>query len=301
MRECNKYQEMISCMTDGELSAHEAEELHAHIDTCPECRLVYEAFLGISGAISEGIASPPEYFAESVMNKFALQKSRKSRKLPYALARYGAIAACLAVILLGAYEMGLFSRAGSGNTADSASMLMEFSAAEAPPAVAAEEQERGKDEAFDYCDGASTGSVDGGQQDKQMVTSAGSGVVEEAPDERVNESAVSLFGMTSAEIYSVSEVSEGDNRPEEELLLVITDEDTLNFLAELLSFSEYPHEKIPQSKPVFVVGVESKDREMYNVNVWVVEGRLWCSRQGSTVPYIAQGSLDDLLKLIAEA
>lgn len=296
MQECNKYREMISCMADGELPAHEAEELRAHMDTCPECRLVYEAFTGISGAISEGAVNPPEHFAESVMNKIAIQKSGKTRKLPYALARYGAIAACLAVILLGAYKSGLFGGAGPARSEDSAAILMDsFTAAEVPPS---EEKATSKDAPDSGLDGAAGGSAEGGEQ--QIVASSGQ---ETVPEERRDEesadvSVVSLFGMTSAEIYSVSEI---DEQPEEELLLVITDEDTLNFLAKLLSFSEYPNEKIPESRPVFVIGVESRDKEMYNVDVWVVDGRLWCSREGSTVPYIAQGSLDDLLKLISES
>jgi len=298
--ECNKYHEMISCMTDRELPAHEAAKLHAHIDTCPECRLVYEAFSGISDAISEGMVSPPEHLAESVMNKIALQKSPKSRKRPYALVRFGAIAACLAVILLGTYELGLFGRVASNKTADDASVLMEYSTvAEAQAA----EEAPGEDAAAGvYYDGeASADSARSDHEDKNIVASAGQEVVEDTPEEGKNESVASLFGMTYAEIYSVAEDRGGEDQAEDELLLVITDEDTLNFLAELLAFSEYPHERVPQSKPVFVIGVESRDGEIYSVNVWVVKGCLWCSREGSTMPYIAQGSLDDLLKLISEA
>ena len=36
MPECQHYEELISAYLDGELSAHEAEELTAHLASCPE-------------------------------------------------------------------------------------------------------------------------------------------------------------------------------------------------------------------------------------------------------------------------
>ena len=51
MTECEKYQEMISAMLDGELAESGQEELRRHMDGCPECRNMYEAFAAVSGTM----------------------------------------------------------------------------------------------------------------------------------------------------------------------------------------------------------------------------------------------------------
>ena len=170
------------------------------------------------------------------------------------LVRFGPLAR-LAVILLGTYELGLFGRVASNKTADDASVLMEYlTVAEAQAA----EEAPGEDAAAGvYYDGeASADSARSDHEDKNIVASAGQEVVEDTPEEGKNESVASLFGMTYAEIYSVAEDRGGEDQAEDELLLVITDEDTLNFLAELLAFSEYPT-KSPAVQARFVIELKA--------------------------------------------
>ena len=46
MSGCDKFQDLMCAMPDGELSAGEREALRAHLRTCADCRRMYAA-LGI--------------------------------------------------------------------------------------------------------------------------------------------------------------------------------------------------------------------------------------------------------------
>ena len=63
MSGCEKYIELISSMVDGELTHEQEAELRTHLESCDECRKVYDAFKGISNALSEELAEPPEMLA----------------------------------------------------------------------------------------------------------------------------------------------------------------------------------------------------------------------------------------------
>ncbi|MDR1131436.1 MAG: zf-HC2 domain-containing protein [Oscillospiraceae bacterium] len=108
MRDCDKYIELISALTDGELPEDAEAGLRTHIEACADCRRVYDAFAGISGALSQELVQPPERLLESVMQKISLQKKKKTGGLVY-FKRFAAAAACLALILYGASYFGLFS------------------------------------------------------------------------------------------------------------------------------------------------------------------------------------------------
>jgi len=107
MSECEKYLEMISAQIDNELSPEEEWELERHLEGCPSCRRVKEAFGAISGAVSEELVQPPEELAASVMQKIResdkcgedrKEKSRNSKRIY--LKRYLALAACAALIII---------------------------------------------------------------------------------------------------------------------------------------------------------------------------------------------------------
>ena len=59
MSGCEKYQELISAMLDGELSTEKTVELSVHLAKCPECRAMYEAFSAMREA-NEDIDMPIE-------------------------------------------------------------------------------------------------------------------------------------------------------------------------------------------------------------------------------------------------
>ncbi|NCC68004.1 MAG: hypothetical protein EOM14_07380, partial [Clostridia bacterium] len=92
--DCEKYIELISRLVDGELSKEQEAELRAHIDVCPECRRVYDAFSAISDALGSDIAEVPEGLAKGVMYRIGkTQKTSKPRF--FVFGRFTAVAACL--------------------------------------------------------------------------------------------------------------------------------------------------------------------------------------------------------------
>ena len=89
MSECDKYQEMISQMLDGELPEPHKTELVKHLGCCPDCRRVYDAFSAIS--LSLGETAAPEGFAGDVMAAVRTQGvhgSGRSKAPGKSLARY---------------------------------------------------------------------------------------------------------------------------------------------------------------------------------------------------------------------
>jgi len=106
MSECEKYLEMISAQIDNELSPEEERELKRHLESCPSCRRVKEAFGAVAGALDGELVQPPEELAASVMQKIResdksgedrKEKSRNSKRIY--LKRYLALAACAALII----------------------------------------------------------------------------------------------------------------------------------------------------------------------------------------------------------
>ena len=118
MNSCEFYQELISSMADGELSAEEQAVLAPHLEHCPDCAALYEAFQSISGLIAGDLAEPPEALSENVMAELrradirAKSKKQKHWKGPLATA------ACLAVVIAAAWLMPNLFRAGSSAPAE---------------------------------------------------------------------------------------------------------------------------------------------------------------------------------------
>lgn len=104
MDNCNCNIELISMLIDGELEEKRASELRAHIDQCKTCKKVLDAFLSISDSLCEGLVEPPEMLAKGIMFKVSLMEKGKSSR-PFAFGRFTAIAACLAIILFGAFHL----------------------------------------------------------------------------------------------------------------------------------------------------------------------------------------------------
>lgn len=60
MTECEKIQEKLSEMLDGELSETDEAEVRAHIAHCPDCAALYAAFSALSEAAAEPEDVPNE-------------------------------------------------------------------------------------------------------------------------------------------------------------------------------------------------------------------------------------------------
>lgn len=103
MRECKKYQDMISCAIDGELSANERRALSHHLECCPDCRSVYAQMQQLTTSLQQSAVEPPAALLEGVMRSIGATtpEAKKSRKKNYI--RYISAAACLALVLFIGY------------------------------------------------------------------------------------------------------------------------------------------------------------------------------------------------------
>lgn len=102
MKGCEYYQELISRLLDADLTAEEEAALRSHLDSCGECRLIYEAFSGVSGMIAESLEEPPKTLHENIMAEIRRAEiKKKNRRLRPVLTA----AACLAVVLIGFFGL----------------------------------------------------------------------------------------------------------------------------------------------------------------------------------------------------
>ena len=298
MRDCDKYYEMISSMIDGELSSEQEAEFRTHIETCGECKKVYEAFLGISHALTDELAIPPAMLAKGVMYKIGLQKKNKLGR-HFAFGRFTAVAACLALVLFGASRFGLFDGlkaspsklapfAKTGDTAAMQNVAPDYSSAEDGAKVATEQPEQ-----------------DGGSE--QSILSS------DVPSPELSDGSVLQFGfagpsvMTAVDDKSTIEkqpaflteakemqVYEGEYYPKEtdtkinKLLFTLETDEDLKALYELITAMpenavEYTPEdgKILKQDPFFTLYVPvnedvDKDAKGKTICVWFVKGEVWC-------------------------
>ena len=116
MSSCEKYQELISRMVDGDLSQKEQKELLAHIETCPECAALYQAISLLSEKISGELEESPLDLRDNVMAEIRREEIHKRNRLPTILRAVMSAAACLAVIV-GVYLGVSLTRGNHLNTA----------------------------------------------------------------------------------------------------------------------------------------------------------------------------------------
>ena len=116
MSSCEQYQELISRMVDGDLSQKEQKELLTHIETCPECAALYQAFSLLSDKISGELEESPLDLRDNVMAEIRREEIRRRNRLPTILRAVMSAAACLAVIV-GVYLGVSLTRGNHLNTA----------------------------------------------------------------------------------------------------------------------------------------------------------------------------------------
>lgn len=123
-------------MLDDDLTAEEETALKSHLDTCGECRMMYEAFSGVSGMIAESLEEPPEALHENIMAEIRRSEiKKKNRRLRPVLTA----AACFALVLLGVFGLKntLFAAKAAAPMAMAQGAVSEdMAAAEAFPAEA---------------------------------------------------------------------------------------------------------------------------------------------------------------------
>lgn len=100
MGECEHYRELISALIDGEVSESENAEIRAHIESCPECRAMFDAFTAVSDSLSE-LEELPDGVHESIMR--GVRASEKKKKPAWT--RVLPLAACLVMVIFGSFKL----------------------------------------------------------------------------------------------------------------------------------------------------------------------------------------------------
>lgn len=95
MTECEKIQELISAMHDGELTENEKALVLDHIKDCAQCRRMHEMFTLISEDFADTLSEPPVDFKNKVMAQI---RGSKKRGLITVLRPYTTVAACFVII-----------------------------------------------------------------------------------------------------------------------------------------------------------------------------------------------------------
>lgn len=112
MMGCEYFQELISCLIDGELSRDEEAQLADHLETCPECAAMYKAFKELSCIMEEDMVDAPESLCPNVMAQLRRAEIVKKNRRRSAVKAVLATAAC-AVLVVAAGRLTGFKSAES--------------------------------------------------------------------------------------------------------------------------------------------------------------------------------------------
>lgn len=97
MPECEHYEELISAYLDNELSPDEAQELAAHLQSCPKCAALLNTYTLLFA--KSAVAAAPAGFANSVMGMTSTVKApQRAKKRAPIIRFFAAAAACLLLI-----------------------------------------------------------------------------------------------------------------------------------------------------------------------------------------------------------
>ena len=128
MNACERYEERISALVDGELSPEEAAEVRAHMAHCPACRAMYEAFAAVGAAVGE--LPVPDTLHAGIMAKVqAAEQAGATQRTIIRLRPILAAAACLVVLVGTVFAL-------KNNLLPAHSDKMKAAPAEAPQAAA---------------------------------------------------------------------------------------------------------------------------------------------------------------------
>lgn len=104
MTVCERYEQQISALLDGELPEAEQSELQAHLRTCASCAATWRMFSEISTAMHELEAEPPADLSDRILSQLAAEDTPvvpidNARPKKRGWKTFAAMAACLAVIV----------------------------------------------------------------------------------------------------------------------------------------------------------------------------------------------------------
>lgn len=113
MIDCEKCREMISCLLDDELGDAERGFVREHIEHCPECQSVYDAFCTISEQMREP-ETLPEGLHEKIMSGVG---AKPTKKTGIVWIKYLSAAACIALVIFAGAKSGILSSDNADNDA----------------------------------------------------------------------------------------------------------------------------------------------------------------------------------------
>lgn len=277
MSECDKYQEMISQMLDGELPEPHKTELVKHLGCCPDCRRVYDAFSAIS--LSLGETAAPEGFAGDVMAAVRTQGvhgSERSKAPGKSLARYLALAACLVLAVLATVRLALPSGVRTDGAGAGVPQAAQFGVAAAPYEV--DPRDADGDEALPPADN----SAENTESENPAETGVADGA---AVPELFSQSGEGVLSLDAGSISSIDISAEGLSR-------TITDEDDILVIASMLSPAG---DAQPQALGDVYCSVGlNYDEGSSTLNVYMAEGLLLCET-GDGFTYSAAGSPEEFI------
>ena len=132
MENCAYMQELISRMLDEELNENEQAALAKHLESCPECRAVYEAFSAVSASLRGELEEPPERLRENVMAEIRRGEIRRKNRFGWR----GALTAAAVLALALGLRYGLTPRMNEMKLMSAAVQEIAAEDAESAPAEA---------------------------------------------------------------------------------------------------------------------------------------------------------------------
>lgn len=278
MSSCEFYQELISRLVDDELSAEEQAVLVSHLEHCPDCAALYQAFQSISGVIAEDLAEPPEALSENVMAELRREaiktENRKKRRWKGPLAT----AACLAVVIAAVWLMPNMFRANSAAPSEAPALASD----QAAPQARGYGLENGDDSAS--AEVAVTGAAPETAEAEEAPAEAAEAysIEENAAEEPEEASSAQAFTAGAAGAYSGEYIT--------------LDGESAAAFAALLSGSEAPLPK-READAVYVVGYEVQNVE-YCVSLCVFGEQVYYSFD-NTLFYLSSFSKSEFFALIS--
>lgn len=287
MSECEKYLEMISAQIDHELSPGEERKLERHLESCPSCRRVKDAFLAVSGTADEELVQPPEELAASVMQRIRetdksgegrREKSRSNKRIY--LKRYLALAACTALIIMTASSrlQVIYGGFGVGDVTNGAADHTELFEARSTDAGAPEEAEAQDEEASGQdVDSRATREEDGApaptpmpQEDADLSAPENEAALQEIEGHVYASSGVTCAELSVADTLSQlfsGTVSLSDPDAAEPFFSYTDSEGPATLLSFLGNALDEDAGEVPSEVPTVIISLSVEERS-FQLEVW---------------------------------
>ena len=134
MKACEEYVALMMLSMDGEASQEELNALHAHLDECEACRILYESYMVVDAAVQATEEEPPEQLTAAIMRSIEHETTKKQPRQWLRRYRFTALAAVAAVIVLVSAKIGEGISFRADTTMASAAAEAAAEPAEAPQA-----------------------------------------------------------------------------------------------------------------------------------------------------------------------